>query len=63
MNRLSGTQEKITINKDPEIKRTQSNLKDLKEKLGAKEFKKLKAKVEPKAEEIVRKMLDRNKSG
>jgi len=44
--------------KDPKIKTTESNLKELKEKLGEKEFEKLRDEVKPKADEIVRKMLD-----
>ncbi len=43
---------------DPELERTESNLKKLKEKLGAEEFEKLAADVAPKAEDIVRKMLE-----
>ncbi|MCX9076293.1 MAG: tetratricopeptide repeat protein, partial [Candidatus Methanoperedens sp.] len=43
--------------KDPELKRTESNLKNLMEKLGEKEFEKLIKEVDPEAEEIVRKLL------
>ncbi len=43
--------------KDPNLKTTESNLNDLKEKLGEKEFEKLIKEVEPKAEEIVRELL------
>ncbi len=42
---------------DPKLKRTESNLKILKEKLGEKEFEKLAAEVAPRAEEIVRELL------
>jgi tetratricopeptide (TPR) repeat protein len=42
----------------PNLKTTESNLKELEEKLGKKEFEKLAAEVAPCAEEIVRKMLE-----
>ncbi len=45
--------------KDPELKTTESNLVNLKEKLGADEFEKLAAEVAPRAEEIVKEMLER----
>ncbi len=45
--------------KYPKLKTTESNLKSLKEKLGENEFEKIKAEVAPRAEEIVRKMLER----
>ncbi len=45
--------------KDPYLEQTEANLNDLKEKLGEKEFEKLAAEVAPRAEEIVRKMLER----
>ncbi len=44
--------------KDPELKTTESNLVNLKEKLGKKEYEKLAAEVAPRADEIVRKMLE-----
>jgi tetratricopeptide (TPR) repeat protein len=44
--------------KDPNIKTTDSNLQNLKEKLGEKGFEKLAAEAAPRAEEIVRKMLE-----
>jgi tetratricopeptide (TPR) repeat protein len=44
--------------KDPNLKTTESNLKNLKEILGKKKFEKLMAKTAPKAQEIVRKMLE-----
>jgi tetratricopeptide (TPR) repeat protein len=43
---------------DPKLKTTESKLKNLEEKLGEKEFEKLAAEVAPRAEEIVRKMLE-----
>jgi tetratricopeptide (TPR) repeat protein len=44
--------------KDPNLKTTESNLNNLKEELGEKEFEKLMAKTAPGAQEIVRKMLE-----
>ncbi len=43
--------------KDPNLKTTESNLKNLKEELGEKEFEKLAAEVAPRAEEILRELL------
>ncbi len=43
--------------KDPDLKRTESNLNDLKEKLGEKEFEKIAAEVAPRVEEIVGELL------
>ncbi len=42
---------------DSELKTTESNLNNLKEKLSADEFEKLAAETAPRADEIVRKML------
>jgi len=44
--------------KDPNLKTTESNLKNLKEILGKKKFEKLMAKTALEAQEIVRKMLE-----
>ncbi len=44
---------------DMNLKITESNIKALKEKLGADEFEKLAAEAAPRADEIVRKMLER----
>jgi tetratricopeptide (TPR) repeat protein len=44
--------------KDPNLKTTESNLNSLMEKLGKKKFEKLMAEVAPRAQEIVRKMLE-----
>ncbi len=44
--------------KDQNLKTTESNLVNLKEKLGEKEFEKLAAEVVPRAEEIVKKILE-----
>ncbi len=46
--------------KDPNIKTTESNLEKMKKQLGEKEFEKLKAEVEPRAAEIVKKILEEN---
>ncbi len=43
---------------DPHLKITDSNLKELEQKLGKKEFEKLAAEVAPRMEEIIRKMLE-----
>jgi tetratricopeptide (TPR) repeat protein len=43
---------------NPNLKTTESNLKELEEKLGKKEFEKLAAEAAPRMEEIVRKMLE-----
>jgi hypothetical protein len=43
---------------DPNIEKTESNLKNLKEELGEKEFETLEAEVAPRAEEIVKKILE-----
>ncbi len=43
---------------DPNLETTESNLKKLKEKLGEEEFEKLAAEVAPRAEKIVREMLE-----
>jgi len=42
----------------PNLKTTESNLKELEEKLGKKEFEKLAAEVAPRRGEIVRKLLE-----
>ena len=44
--------------KDPNIRTAESNLDDLKDKLGEKEFEKLLAEVAPRAEEIIMKILE-----
>jgi len=46
--------------KNPNLKTTESNIKKLEEKLGEKEFKKLETEVAPKAEEIVKSLLNKN---
>jgi tetratricopeptide (TPR) repeat protein len=43
---------------DPNIEKTESNMKNLKEELGEKEFETLEAEVAPRAEEIVKKILE-----
>ncbi|VVB52243.1 Photosystem I assembly protein Ycf3 [uncultured archaeon] len=45
--------------KDPNFKTTEANIKELKEKLGEKEFENLKTDVAPKAEEIVKSLLNK----
>jgi len=44
--------------KDPELKRTESNLNILKEKFGKKEFEKQRAQTTPRAQEIVKMLLE-----
>ncbi|VVB90193.1 Photosystem I assembly protein Ycf3 [uncultured archaeon] len=48
--------------KDPMLKKTESDLKNLKEELGEKEFEKLEAEVAPRAAEIVKQALEEKSS-
>ena len=45
--------------KDPKVETTENNINELKTKIGAEEFQKLMATVEPKAEEIIQGILGR----